>query len=249
MPVGHPRSAAPGAVRGGGGFGDAVLEVTAPAAEGLRDAVGDRCGPAVADGRQDADAGAAYDGGLDAGGGAAFDERLQGDVDVADRAPDGFADEVGGLAEADRPRAGELVDLAAVAVVGQRQHGDLGDVLGVDERCVPVAGGQGQSSVQASGQPEALGEVLREPGRPRDRPVGAGAAHGLLGDLEGVAVVGLADACGRQQASRRTLRRPMIVYLLRRQRPLRRLLSAHRQLRRHAGRGPRLRLPAPPRRP
>ncbi|MDW6062508.1 hypothetical protein SAZ11_36350 [Streptomyces sp. FXJ1.4098] len=185
----------------------------ARAAEGLRDAVGDRGGPAVADGRQDADAGAAaYDGGLDAGGGAAFDERLRGDVDVADRAPGGFADEVGGLAEADRPRAGELVGLAAVAVVGQRRHGDLGDVLGVDERCAPVAGGQGQGSVQASGQLEALAEVLREPGRPQDRPAGAGAAYGLLGDLEGVAVVGLADACGRQQTSRRTLRRPMIVY-------------------------------------
>ncbi|MCW2939174.1 MAG: hypothetical protein JWN00_2159 [Actinomycetia bacterium] len=75
--------------------------------------------------------------------GLAFDEDLGVDVEVTDRAPGGLADEVCRLTEADRPRAGQLVDLAAVAVFGQRRRGDLGDVLGVDERCAPVAGGQG----------------------------------------------------------------------------------------------------------
>ena len=82
----------------------------------------------------------------------ALDKDLGGDIDVTDRAPGGRADEIDRLTEADRPRSRELVDLAAVAVFGQRLRGDLGDVLGVDERRAPVAGRQGQDPGADSGQ-------------------------------------------------------------------------------------------------
>jgi hypothetical protein len=50
-----------------------------------------------------------------AAGDAACDEHLRDDVDVADRTPGRFANEVDGLTEADRPQAGELVGLVAPA--------------------------------------------------------------------------------------------------------------------------------------
>ena len=52
----------------------------------------------------------------------------------ADLAPGGGGELRRDLLEAQRARAGELVDLADVAVVGQRGDRDVGDVLGVHER-------------------------------------------------------------------------------------------------------------------
>src|SRR5262249_47930817 len=46
---------------------------------------------------------------------------------------------------------------------------------------------------------EALTEVLREPAWSQNGPADAGVAHGLFGGLEGMTVVGLADAVSRQQ--------------------------------------------------
>ena len=64
------------------------------------------------------------------------------DAHEADLAAGGGRDLRGGLVEAQRARTGQLVDLALVAVLGQRGHRDVGDVLDVDERLGDVAHGQ-----------------------------------------------------------------------------------------------------------
>ena len=46
------------------------------------------------------------------------------------------------LGERQQPRAGQLVDLARVPVLGQRRDRDVGDVVDVDERLRHVAGRQ-----------------------------------------------------------------------------------------------------------
>jgi hypothetical protein len=38
------------------------------------------------------------------------------------------------LSEAEQPRTGQLVELADVAVVRQRRHHDVGNIVDVDER-------------------------------------------------------------------------------------------------------------------
>ncbi len=87
------------------------------------------------------------------------------------------------LVEAQRARTGQLVDLAVVAVLGQRQHGDLGDVVDVDERLGDLAGGHGELTRQHALDHERLAEVLREPAAAHDRPPRAGRDQLLLGAL------------------------------------------------------------------
>ena len=52
-------------------------------------------------------------------------------VDLAARGAGDLADRLG---ERQQARAGQLVDLAGVPVLGQRRDRDVGDVLDVDER-------------------------------------------------------------------------------------------------------------------
>ena len=59
---------------------------------------------------------------------------------VRDLAAGGAGDLVHRLGERQQARAGQLVELADVAVVGERGDGDVGDVVGVDERLRRVAG-------------------------------------------------------------------------------------------------------------
>jgi hypothetical protein len=66
---------------------------------------------------------------------------LQARVDVLDRPAEVCAHQLGGLAEAQRSRAGELVDATLVAGRVQERRGRDGrDVLRVDERGGPVRG-------------------------------------------------------------------------------------------------------------
>jgi hypothetical protein len=70
---------------------------------------------------------------------------LRGDGPVAHLAAGRLGDLGDRLAEAEQPRAGELVDLAGVPVLGERRDRDIGDVLGIDERLRDVLGRQRRS--------------------------------------------------------------------------------------------------------
>ena len=78
-------------------------------------------------------------------------------------------------------------------VVGQRRHGDVGDVVGVDEGLELVGGRQHDLAVEDRLQQVVLAEVLHEPGAANDRHVGARLLHGMLGAL------GLLFAPAREQ--------------------------------------------------
>ena len=67
---------------------------------------------------------------------------LDGDRHVADVPARRLGDLADGVGERHQPRAGQLVDLADVAVVGERRHRDVGDVVGVDERLELIGGGK-----------------------------------------------------------------------------------------------------------
>ncbi|MFC4008567.1 hypothetical protein ACFOY2_15150 [Nonomuraea purpurea] len=70
-----------------------------------------------------------------------------------------------------------------MAVPGERGGCDVGDVVGVDERLTPLSGGQRQLTGTQGLHEQVLAEVLREPGRPQDRPLQAGRAQGRLDRL------------------------------------------------------------------
>ena len=67
---------------------------------------------------------------------------LQRDRHVADLAAGRVRDLRHRFCEAEQARAGELVELANVPVVGQRGDRDVGNVVGVDERLPDVSGGE-----------------------------------------------------------------------------------------------------------
>jgi hypothetical protein len=90
-------------------------------------AVGDGGGPAVADGGEDSGE-HLRDGSRYSPGRLLFDVDLGTYVNMVGLMSGGLGDEVDGLAEADRPGAGEGVDLAVVAVLDERGGGDLRDV-------------------------------------------------------------------------------------------------------------------------
>jgi hypothetical protein len=70
-----------------------------------------------------------------------------------------------------------------VAVLGQRGHRHLGDVVGVDERDRRVARGQREDALEQRVAPERLAEVLHEPAAAHDRRLGAGRRERRLGAL------------------------------------------------------------------
>ena len=51
------------------------------------------------------------------------------------------------LGEGQKPRAGQLVELADVPVLGQRRDSNVGDVVGVDERLRGVTGRKGRAAI------------------------------------------------------------------------------------------------------
>ena len=115
------------------------------------------------------------------------------------------------LGEGQQARAGQLVQLADVAVIGERGDGDVGDVVGVDERLGGVAGRERHLAAEHVVEHVVLAEVLREPRRAHDGQRGTGGPHGLLGELGlGLAAPGQAARAaarrGRPRAGRR--RRP-----------------------------------------
>ena len=65
-----------------------------------------------------------------------------------------------GVGEAQQPWAGQLVDLADMAVLGEGGRRDLGDVVGVDERLGCVSGREHDLAAQDRVQQVALTEVL-----------------------------------------------------------------------------------------
>ena len=115
-------------------------------------------------------------------------ERFGGDRHVADVASRRLADLGRGVREGEQPRPGHLVPLPDVAIVGQRRHGDVGDVVGVDERLGHVPGRERQLPVEHRLDQKPLTEVLAEHARPHDRPVDAGTLDGALGALRAVLV-------------------------------------------------------------
>jgi hypothetical protein len=70
-----------------------------------------------------------------------------------------------------------------VSVLGQGGDGDIGDVLGIDERFGHLAGGERDLAGQDLVPPVILAEVLREPGGAQDGQLGARGSDGLLGGL------------------------------------------------------------------
>ena len=95
----------------------------------------------------------------------------------------GLGDLDGDVGERQQPRTGQLVHLPDVPVLGERRDRDVGDVVDVDERFRHVPGRQRDHTVEHGLEQEVLAEVLGEPARPHDRPVGAGLLHGALADL------------------------------------------------------------------
>ncbi len=51
------------------------------------------------------------------------------------------------LGEGQKPRAGQLVELAYVLVLSQRRDSNVGDVVGVDERLRGVTGRKGRAAI------------------------------------------------------------------------------------------------------
>ena len=68
-----------------------------------------------------------------------------------------------------------------MAVLGQRSHHDVGDVIGVDERLLHIADRQRNTACENLIEPGALTEVLREEGSPHDRPVQPARLDDVLG--------------------------------------------------------------------
>ena len=90
-------------------------------------------------------------------------ELLGGDRHVADVPSRRRADLGRGIREGEQPRPGHLVPLPDVAIVGQRGDGDVGDVVGVDERLGHVPGRERELAVVDGLEQEPLAEVLAEP--------------------------------------------------------------------------------------
>jgi hypothetical protein len=81
-----------------------------------------------------------------------------------------------------------------VAVVGERLDGDVGDVVGVDERRGNVAGREPDLAAQDVLAHVVLAEVLHEPRRAQDGQLCAGVAHGPFRALgAGLAAAGEED--------------------------------------------------------
>jgi AraC-like DNA-binding protein len=110
------------------------------------------------------------------------DVDLRIDVNVPDRATGRLADHRGRLPKGQRSRPGEVVNPTVVPVLGQRRDGDGGDVLGIDERNPPV--GHRQVPREDARQPERLTEVLGEPARPQNGPLGVGPTNRLLSSVK-----------------------------------------------------------------
>lgn len=90
---------------------------------------------------------------------------------MPDRASQQLGEQHRDLGEAVRDSARERVLTAGVTVVPQRDSGDSGDVIGVDERHSPIAGWSDQLAPPEHPLGEhAGGEVLRKPRRTQDRP-------------------------------------------------------------------------------
>ena len=77
------------------------------------------------------------------------------------------------LGEGQKPRAGQLVELAYVPVLGKRRDGNVGDVVGVDERLRGVTGRKRDLAAEHVLEHVVLAEVLGEPGRSHDGQLGA----------------------------------------------------------------------------
>jgi hypothetical protein len=71
----------------------------------------------------------------------------------------GSADLRDSVAEAEQPRTGQLVEVADVAVVGQRGHRDVGDVVGIHERLLHMVDRQRHRAGEHLVEPCALVEV------------------------------------------------------------------------------------------
>jgi hypothetical protein len=68
-----------------------------------------------------------------------------------------------------------------VAIVGQRRHHDVGDVVGVDERLLYIADRQRNTACENLFEPGTFTEVLREEGASDDRPVQAARCYDGFG--------------------------------------------------------------------
>ena len=89
---------------------------------------------------------------------------LERDRHVAQRAPGRGGDDRGGVGERQRVWAGQLVEPADVAVVGERRDGDVGEVVDVEERRRHVAARQPDLAAEHVVEHVVLAEVLHEPG-------------------------------------------------------------------------------------
>ena len=90
---------------------------------------------------------------------------LERDRHVAERAPARGRDDGGGVRERQRVRAGELVEPADVAVVGERGDGDVGEVVDIEERRGHVTARQPDLAAEHVLEHVVLAEVLHEPDR------------------------------------------------------------------------------------
>jgi hypothetical protein len=121
---------------------------------------------------------------------------IERDRQVADLPAGCLSDLADGLGEGQRPRAGQLVELARIPLLRQRGDRDVSDVVGIDERFGRVARREGHLAGEHGLEQEVLAEVLAEPSRPHDCQLGTAVAHRLLGELG----LGFAAACEQDQA-------------------------------------------------
>ena len=107
---------------------------------------------------------------------------LDGDRNVPERAAGRLGDLLDRFREGQQARTGQLVDPTGVPFLRQRRDGHVGDVVGVDERLDRVARREGDFSAQHLIAEEPFAEVLVEPGRAEDGPLGPGLSHRFLAE-------------------------------------------------------------------
>ena len=73
------------------------------------------------------------------------------------------------------------MDASRLGGVEQHRHGDLGEVVGIDERFAHRVLDHRQRPTRDLLGEEGLGEVLHEEGRAEDGPVGPGGRQGAFG--------------------------------------------------------------------
>ena len=108
------------------------------------------------------------------------DELLRREINVTDRPAAGRREFGSDLGHRQHPRPGQRVGRAGVPLVEQHGRHHVADVVGVDPRLAADPGRQSDLPAEHVVEEELFTEVLREPRRPDDGPVGAARLDRML---------------------------------------------------------------------